>query len=470
MRSLILLCCVAFSLLASLSACGGGPQSVLIIEVADPELPSDGVTTTTITVRAIFQGNPVEDGTRITVKVSDGQLGDRGEQEAEVSTVGGAGTIEFLGPYEEVDPDGKVVAITASFTDPYEQVQQASATLLMVPPPPIDGNAFAFFCDVRNAGRPQGAEPLRIGCTVDAKDVNQRTIPADFVRFEFMAEVGYFEFDERSERLVWVLPPGQEPVDVEPAGGAADGEPRWLDTATGRTRNPRDGIVSLVVHARGRPGTADALHGEPFVDADDNGQYDVGETYFDADGNGAYTGPGVSATGEARIWRWAKIMLTGGVDPTAAVASGLGLWQIDDQANLTVDVARGATAKLSLLLVDSNLNPIASHDDLDNVSLRASPSSAEITPGEQQLARDQVGVSFNANTGALDGYETRAGYLKSSNVVYDFTLFNGLTPSAMPAPWRLVEATVERTPYPGGRQITDALPTDPSEAPSGTLQ
>ncbi len=461
---------LAFLLLASTAACGGGAQSVLIIEVADQELPADGMTTTTLTVRAIFQGNPVPDGTQIKVKVSDGKLGEDGETEADVSTVGGAGTIEYLGPYEEVGPEGKPVAITASYTDPYDQVQQASATLLMVQPPPIDGNAFNFFCELRNAGLPQNSEPLRVGCTVAAKDVDQRTIPADFVRFQFMSEVGYFEIDERSGRLEWVLPPGQIPVDVEPAGTATDGEPRWLDPATNRTRNPRDGIVTLVVHTRGKPGTPDTLLGEPYVDLDDNGQYDMGEPYFDADENGAYTGPGVSATGEARIWRWAKIMLTGGVDPDAAVASGLGMWLVDDQANLTVNVARGATASLQLFLIDSNLNPIASHDDRDEISLSAQPSQADITPRNLLLARDQTGVSFNPNTGALDGYETRAGYLKSNDIVYGFTLFNGLSPGDDPATWFLESATVRRTPYPGAQSVTENLPTTPGKAPSGTLE
>ena len=66
-------------------------------------------------------------------------------------------------------------------------------------------------------------------------------------------------------------------------------------------RNPRDGLVTLVAYAAGAEGFDDQNQSgtwdlgepfddlpEPYVDADDNGQWSPGEWYQDVNENGAW--------------------------------------------------------------------------------------------------------------------------------------------------------------------------------------
>src|SRR5262249_37547744 len=84
---------------------------------------------------------------------------------------------------------------------------------------------------------------------------------------------------------------------------------------SGRTRNPRDGLVTLIAFTRGEEyfddnnqngvwdsGERFIDQGELFVDANDNGLWDPGEDYFDANHNGVYDGPNGTYDSDTTVW------------------------------------------------------------------------------------------------------------------------------------------------------------------------
>jgi len=99
-------------------------------------------------------------------------------------------------------------------------------------------------------------------------------------------------------------------------------EPSFLDGSI--TRNPRDGLVTIIGYTRGEmyfqdnndngvwdPGELFIDQGEPFVDANDNGVWDPGELYFDANGNGRYDGPAGVYSADTYVWTETRILYTG---------------------------------------------------------------------------------------------------------------------------------------------------------------
>jgi hypothetical protein len=136
------------------------------------------------------------------------------------------------------------------------------------------------------------------------------------------------------------------PMDVAPLSG----EPSVSHGDDGcgpRTHNPRDGVVTIIAIADGEesfvdvngngvydgPGSAAlagtayqakgepfADLGEPFVDANDNGQWDPGEWFYDVNGNGKYDGPNGKWDSQAKIWTQTVVVYTGAADEMVATA------------------------------------------------------------------------------------------------------------------------------------------------------
>lgn len=118
------------------------------------------------------------------------------------------------------------------------------------------------------------------------------------------------------------------PVDVSPLAAAVGqypkdraAEPSVLDGQL--TRNPRDGLVSLLAYVQGEEwfsddnnnGTRDSGEqfvdqGEPFVDSNDNGVRDNGETYIDVNGNNAWDGPNGVWNNDTTVWAETRILYT----------------------------------------------------------------------------------------------------------------------------------------------------------------
>jgi len=443
----------------------GSAESILTVAINPQEVPGDGVSTSTVTVRAFLNGVPAKDGTSINLSATGGSFkADKIETTAVARTVAGEGNLTWYPPVTLGE-----YRISASYTDAYKRPQQAQGSVRVIDPVPIDGSTFRFTCAANNIGVPRaGADDVRLPCSVEAKDKNGVAVEFDLNRFGVLAETGDIEVDGKGG-IFYVINASSEPVDVAPEGDPVAGEPQWFDANAGKTRNPRDGYAAVVIHTLGTlTGTNDALQGEPFVDANDNGQWDPGETYFDADKNTSWTPAGASI-GEGRIWRWVKIVLSGEVSDRSPVDSGLRLWSTTS-GQMSVDVAFGGTADFSVRLVDANLNPVASHSSggtQDTVALLTDNNAGVITPKTVLLARDARGPVFNLVTGAIDGRATRAAYTQGIKD-YQFTITNNLRASAtVSETWALKSVMIKRTPYPGARQITESLP--PAGGVRGTL-
>ncbi len=147
----------------------------------------------------------------------------------------------------------------------------------------------------------------------------------------------------------------------------------------------------------GKPDASqDALHGEPFVDANDNGTFDPGEQYYDADGNGAYSGP--SGAGTTAIWRWVKVLMTGPVDGAAPAKAGLALWHHhrdrgQQPGATSVNIKPGDSATIGVTLLDQNLNPVASLPDggSDTMSITVNANDATVAPDSANLPSNYSG-------------------------------------------------------------------------------
>ncbi len=122
------------------------------------------------------------------------------------------------------------------------------------------------------------------------------------------------------------------PFDV-PIQGVEPYVSHGLDGCGTRTHNPRDGVVTIIAVADGEEaffdGNGNGVYdrgtdtvglstsepfidqGEPFVDIDDNGQWEAGEWFLDVDGNRAYTVRNGVWDGDTKIWTQTVVVYTG---------------------------------------------------------------------------------------------------------------------------------------------------------------
>jgi len=109
-------------------------------------------------------------------------------------------------------------------------------------------------------------------------------------------------------------------------------EPRRFDPIRRRAdlptqmpvNNPRDNLVTLIAVTRGHEAFTDTNNNgtfdngetfidltEPFVDANDNGTWDVDEAYVDTNTNGTWDGKNVRWDADTKIWAQERILWTG---------------------------------------------------------------------------------------------------------------------------------------------------------------
>ena len=137
-------------------------------------------------------------------------------------------------------------------------------------------------------------------------------------------------------------------------------EPSWADGLI--TRNPRDGMVTLLAYvqgeeyfgdtnANGKWDSGEQFHdqGEPFVDADDSGAWNAGEVYLDVNGNNAWDGPNGVWDATATVWAEARILYT---DKATAGNSFI------SPSNFGT-LAAGATQNFSAYFLDFNKNYVS---------------------------------------------------------------------------------------------------------------
>ncbi len=183
------------------------------------------------------------------------------------------------------------------------------------------------------------------------------------------------------------------PTDVTPAAWETAAGLSYVD-GTGRTRNPRDGYISIVVSTTGEEhfvdlnanGVYDAGETftdlpEPFIDSDDNGAHDTTELFFDWQGGatgvpgataGVYNNPNGQWDARIPIFRNVNLVITGpptfGINTSRIQSASAGFG--------AVLIPAGSSEVFYVYVSDINMNtPIAG----TKISLTADDSAAKIT-------------------------------------------------------------------------------------------
>ena len=180
---------------------------------------------------------------------------------------------------------------------------------------------------------------------------------------------GSFVFNTQTSTLpVDVAPFPADPAQYPFARAAEPSVPGTV------VRNPRDGLVTVIAYLQGeedfkddnsngvRDGTEQFIdQGEPFVDANDNNQWDTGEFFVDtppADGgvaNGQWDGPNGAWDSNAQIWVEYRLLYTGVVSPTNSM---LTLASTRTGGGSYGTVPLGGNTLMSVYAPDSNLNRV----------------------------------------------------------------------------------------------------------------
>ena len=270
------------------------------------ELVSIDTSQAQLAATAIFRDAPIEDGTMVTFRTDHGSFDSEREQTTiDVAASGGRATTTLFRACDLSDATVSVSFRTINRTTPSGQ------SLIDFPDAsPTTNRDLRFTCAAANiAALDEGltGETLEVGCTLTTP--NQAALaPA------FAAEAGSFVLTPQQSSTRCVAPEisyrvvvgEDQPQNVAPLPhrcvdelsypSAGDGRP-GLDTY----RNPRDGLVTLVVHGQGAEGFTDNNGNgawdlgeafddlsEPYVDANDNNQWDLGEWYLDANNSGSW--------------------------------------------------------------------------------------------------------------------------------------------------------------------------------------
>lgn len=220
------------------------------------------------------------------------------------------------------------------------------------------------------------------------------------------------------------------------------------DLAGLQTRNPRDGLVTLIAVTAGEELLTKDLNqnglcddgdrfldmGEPFIDRNDNGLYDDGEYFLDLDQNLTWTGPSDGSkrayyetsgcenwSKNTQIWKQTKFMMTGDAyenhslpillyhsAPTAHVPQ----LTIPSYLNQVITLKKGQSAMVEFYVLDKNFNIPASNPPGQfactydgDVSLEVSPSEP-ITMSNKLWGPRAIGQFSFAAAGGIATQET----------------------------------------------------------------
>lgn len=207
-------------------------------------------------------------------------------------------------------------------------------------------HGFILQCSPVNAAAfvtPAHVEPIDIDCSVKVVDRHNNAVgtgtPVNFkteagtIPSEILTKAYEPDGDNSEEgtaTLVFSTFSSVLPEEVEPLAAYAEQYPLarlpepHVHIGANVTRNPRDGLVSLMAYVRGEEFFFDlnqnGIHdpsepfidqGEPFVDANDSGDYELGEIYIDANANGQYDPASGMWDDDTTIWTDTKMLYTG---------------------------------------------------------------------------------------------------------------------------------------------------------------
>jgi len=398
-----LLTCAALALCVAAVGCGG--ETEVRITADRTTISAGGLEAATITAQALLSGSPVKAGTTISFETTGGSFDSASGPTSATRSADGQGVVSIK-LYSA--PTQGSATVTASFSDEVSGLSATSSISITFGPPsggetPVDGT-FRLVCDAVNIGALREPVPdLQVTCQLSALTRTGQTIKASALTPQFLTEAGSFTTQDDTatgERVFLYSPKGgtSAPKDVPPDASLA--EPSYNDK-NGKVRNPRDGLVTLVAVVQGEEAFTDTNgngkydQGEPFVDAaepfvdlNDNDQWDADEKYLDVNGNGKWDAANGKWDSSTKIMAIYKILWTGGLDSSSKTSR-------IDRGNTAI--AKGGKTELTAYALDVNGNPVAAFqknsDQLEWTLTSAGDASAS---GEATPPLDQaLGFDFD---------------------------------------------------------------------------
>jgi len=422
------------SCLAALLAAAACSESVSTLTVSAPaQVNLRKGASATVTVAGRVGDMAIMTGEQISLSTDLGTLQDANapggaEVEAQSSvnlTVSAGKVVATLKPDSENQPG--VSHLTARYIDVYQREVIATASVQWVAPKVAN---LVFTCITYTIGAfVQSGEEIAIKCKAAGYDDDNHWVSA--AKVKFLTEAGGFALidgpanPEEKGQVFYYLPRfgNKNPKDVPPLGDAATGEPRYSDPMTHTTRNPRDGLASLVAYVPGDP--IPGYTGEPFVDENDDNVWNEGEEYADLNGNRQYDDDQTAVQ-----WRQVKMLWTSELcapNENRACVDGTRIEQsfTDPSHPAVTELAIGQSLRWRAVLLDYNYNIPSANIVDDSISVSSTADGVEFTEGSVDPLVRGVGIDMEANTFKLRNPTKAASYERGA--LHYFTVFNGNT-------------------------------------------
>lgn len=394
-------------------------------------IAAGGYESATIRAEVKVGGEPAS-GVEVYFETEQGSFSDSMEQlDAYIATDSeGIATIQLWSPAAQ----GQTQVQATYYDDETGEEAIDQITITFGPPQagnlPVDGR-FHLDCPYLNLGALRQPKPaIQMQCDVSAQTTNGDNVPTDALNLFFLAEAGVLEAVEDSwsgELVIRYSVQGgsPQPVEVDPIPG----EPSRTGSLGG-TRNPRDGVVTLLAIAQGSEAWTD-LNGngvrdenepftdaaEPYLDVDDNGQYDEGvDEFFDSNSDGEWTDANGQYDPDTFIGATTKVIWSGPLLEDSAAGNEAARLEHDPQ-NTTIP--NGGSLTLSIYLLDKNLNPIAAFsDNYDYLSLDETSGYVTFSPDYEVQLQNEIGLTFDVD-GAILEFLPDAGLTTLTVTDYD---------------------------------------------------
>lgn len=184
-------------------------------------------------------------------------------------------------------------------------------------------------------------------------------------------------------------------------------EPRH-QVSSALTRNPRDGLVTILAYVRGEEYFQDTNNngqydlgekfydsGEPLVDSNDNGVWDPGELFIDANQDNVWNGPNGVWDEVTTIWTEARILYTDYPTYLADPSPPVGSYWEEPQAFSRLStyafgsLPKGGSAVVSVFFRDKNFNLPA-----PELGLGINPGPSIGSASSSMVNPDRFGMDF----------------------------------------------------------------------------
>ncbi len=395
---LLFLACHIFTL-----SCGSSGSFKLKLSASATEIPADGISSAKLIALVTSGGDPVQDGNVVNFQTTSGSFtADSETQQINESTVGGKAMASLYSP----DQIGEA-QVTASFTDLNGGVMEQTITIKFGQTEPADSSKFTFTCASRNIGALEKKD-LKVLCHISAKNSQGQSIKNPQVKF--LSEAGRIEvvkpYQPQDPVKYYYIPMPGEPLDVPPLQFESK-----RSGLGGRIFNPRDGLVSVVAVIRGyetyKDDNGNGKHDdtelftdttEPFVDSDDNMQWDQGEEFLDINGNGIWDRGNGKWDADTMVSRTFKIMWTGKIHKSSQTSRFLSAEKMP-----SFKVPYHQQTNLLLYVMDENMNPLAFNNPTSDYINLETVGGGELPAGNDITLQNCLGMKLASSKYGDDG-------------------------------------------------------------------